>query len=182
MQESDAQFRDRVFHNRRGKTEIPAEFAGRLMAVLSEIEEATKERFQLTLRMAHSDSEIILNPFEERGPFAVSEMRPGYEGLNGVYANMDAVRETVLRLRYGTYLQPDLATWACPKCGISRTEEPCKRNFTLTSVYGDICQFCHHTFTSVWDKVDFCLSNGLVYKGGGGSLSICHPIGKITLQ
>jgi len=182
MRENDAQFRDRVFHNRQEKTEIPAEFAGRLMDLLGEIEEATNRRFQVTLRMTESDQELILNPFEERGPFVVSDMRPGYEELNGVYASMQSVKDTVLKLKYGLSLQSDLATWVCPRCGLSITEVPCKRNLATTSTHGDICQFCRLTFSSIWDRIAFSLPSGLIYTSDGGSLSICRPKGKISLQ
>jgi len=182
MEENDTEYRQRVFH-KGVETEIPTEYRNRFTALLGEMEQATGEHFQLSFRMAGCEKDLSLNAFETRAPFLVSEMRPGYEGLNGVHASLQALRETVLRLKYGLSLDPGMETWTCPQCGQSRKErEGCKMiNHATTHVFADVCRFCQHSSISIWNGFGVCLHSTIVYTSGRDPSSIGRPIGKITI-
>lgn len=172
---------------RRRSEGIPIDYERRFLALLEEMEEATRAHFTVSIRQAGSDHKLTLKPFDQREQYSVFEMKERYAALNGLYPSMDALNQTILKLKYGASLQPGHTIWLCPACGKGEKEweeaapyETERSNRASTSIF-DICQFCNHQLPSLWNDIGFCLDSGTVYTGNTRSIFIRESIGKITI-
>ncbi len=161
-------------------TVIPRDAEKRLRSLLLDLEAETGSRFQCTVRKAGTDSSLVIGAFDERTDYVISGMRPGYEALNGGYTSMAAIKEQVLWAKYGAMRQPGGKHWICPQCGQCEGQVG-RANSVATSVWSDLCQFCPYRFDSQWNCIDFDFARGIVYTSHGGSIAICHPLGKIAV-
>lgn len=188
--QQNAEYRNRVFGQWERPTEVPENIVQQLGVLLGELERTTKCAYALQLRQAGSTQPFVMCGFETRSGFTVSDAREGYEALNGVYTSIIALKETIMRLKYGDMLMPDLRTWQCPSCGKCDGSSLSTRynrtyrlvNIASTSVNADMCQFCSHSFHSIWNRIQLNLESGEIYTSLGGSISECRPIAKITVS
>ena len=128
-------------------------------------------------------SPVVLNKLDERTDvtlYVEMKMEPyDYSALNGEYGSLETIKAKVTELQFGScdvklvkntddrlkafagweYL------WVCPKCNNSERNGTCN----------NLCQHCCYCVRSKWD--DIHMSRGDIYIAGGGSISICHPIG-----
>lgn len=159
--------------------DLPADFKDRLLFLLEELEKETGEFFTLTVNKIGVYNSLALKPFEERSNYLIQNMKPEYESLNGIYPNLDAIKEKILKLKFGDSLCENDKMWKCPNCGQIKDE---RRSNGATIISTVLCQFCYYNYKSIWDYIGFSLKSRMVYKNYGGSVSICHPIGVILIQ
>jgi hypothetical protein len=163
-------------------TKMPREFEERLRSLLADLEADTGAKYMLTVHRAGADSDLVIGAFDTRTGLVIADMRPGYEALNGVYDDMAAIDERVLELKYGDMRQPRSTYWRCPRCNRGESGPgDGNYNYASISVYADSCLFCPYWFTSVWNRLAFDVARGVVYTISGGTLSICHTQGSISL-
>lgn len=165
-------------------TTLPAEFEKKLRSLLADMEAATASHFMLSVREAGTQHDLVIGAFDTRTDILVSEMPLCYEALNGTYASLDAIKEKVLHEKYGAMREPGSTVWVCPKCHRSEgTVDGCKRTNSVNAAqWTDLCRFCSFHFNSSWHNIIFDIASGQVYSGGGGgSVSVLRPIGKIAL-
>lgn len=164
---------DEEFLNSKDKIKLPSNFEERFLALLNELEETTNEFFTITIKQSGSNNEFKIKPFDQRSGYVISDMKTNYEGLNGTYPNFESINQKTVELMFGDLRQPDEKTWKCPKCGKNEKNH----------LSDPLCQFCKYHLDTIWNDVLFSLESQTVYSSSGsGSVSICHPIGKIQIQ
>ena len=121
--------------------------------------------------------------------YVVQNMKPAYKELEGTYDSVIDIKRKICQLQYKDMLIGDLewvinddfyddgyfkGNFKCPKC--AKEDNP---------VAFECCQNrkCYYSNESIWRNVEFDLNSPKeIYTCKGGSLSICHPIGKIVSQ
>jgi len=177
---NDNDFRQTIL-NSKTQTELPEGFEEKFLNLLNEMEHLTNKAFTLTIHELGSMDSLKIKPFETRPGYIVSNMKDKYKDLNGEYNSVDEIKQKIMKLKYKNVIHPDGKSWICPKCN---NDSPNKSYKPINEfcAYRDCCQFCGSVFNSMWDNVSISLEHQEIYTSCGGSLSICHPIGKISIK
>lgn len=189
------------------QTPLPERYNRQLLQLIDELENETGEMYKVSVKGLDYNRPVEIKPFDKRDGYRVYNMAPGYEALEGEYATKqemtkkldclkfaDAVEHSVMndlykqgvrnpmdipqdkRLNLQVKYSPvpwnkdrEMALWVCPKC------KSYERNFD------NVCAECSLHIDSHWYYMECNTDNSIVYKGGGGSLSICTPMGYIEI-
>lgn len=188
--EDDEIFRNNVIGTKKD-TFVPDQYINYFSDVLDKLEQETGKLYSLSIQEIGCHHPMTLKSFDERSKYVVSDMKSKYKELEGEYSCVIDIKKRIINLLYGDLLvDPSNLTWhlsinnpmdgfisgkwQCPECG-----------YPSNYVGNELCQarvqnICRYIHKSIWYDVKICVKNQEVYQCGGGSLSICHPLGKIT--
>jgi hypothetical protein len=169
---------------REKSTTVPEEILSRLNSTLRELESVTGRFYEVRIRCAGTNEEMVIGALDQRNGYTISHMCQKYEALNGWYPSIAAIKERVIQLKYGDTLLPGGAHWQCTRCGKSSERQEngfLKANKARVEGWCDVCQFCSHWPNFDWSSIGFDVASQLVYSSDGGTLSVCNPLGKIAI-
>ncbi len=170
-----------------------------LKSYIQELECRTGKKYQLTLNEEgqYRDKGIIINSFENRDKYLVYDMRAEYKDLEGTYDNYEDIVKKIelFKLNFALEIKKNDNggyIWKCPTCkewgrndGQPNNEEKGddmkNDKWSYNHQWNGCCQNCD--FSSKWSSEDIHISlyTDSIYTAGGGSISICHDIGKIKI-
>ncbi len=185
------------------ETKLDQEDISKLVVVMKEIEKKNGKRYELFAK-EFDKNQLSVYSFSDRGPFTI-KMKENYTELDGVYETVSSIDNKIKELfnasfpkvtncyKCNSVVQDNGERYDCEKCGKWRLKNPdmtscstCKNpvanNKWESVAYCKQCN-CYLTkgqFESKWRGVAVSLGSGTIYYSGGGSLSICHEIGKVT--
>jgi hypothetical protein len=163
------------------KTNVPPKFLNKFINLLEELEKEMNTMYRISIQEIGCGTDVVLKPFEDRTRYIVEQMDSQYKDLEGEYKTVDGIYTKIHELKYKNLLNSPLTwkksdyggycegTWKCPKC--NKNDNP---------VAFECCQRgCHYTVESIWQDIIIDVKNQSIYVRNGGSISICHPIGKV---
>ena len=148
---------------------------------LQEIETKTGKKYQLTLHEEgqYHDKGLVICSFKERNKYIVYDMDDNHQDLAGTYDSYANIEKKIqlLRMNNAKDFKKDGNSyiWQCPEC------DHFERNYSWNSLCQNHNQHCRYSLETYYEDVHLDLHSSSIYTAGGGSISICHDIGKIKI-
>lgn len=168
------------------KIRIPEKYYDQLVQLLTQMESETKNKYKITISQFghYSNEDLVIGDFNNRQQtISVVNMKPKYKELEGLYSSIEKLEAEIARLRTDEIFEETKLTEdgkLIGKCKHCHSYNENVLNRVPNFIDNDHCQndTCPHSrFQSIWNgmKVDNTL--GMIYKSGGGSISIMRPKG-----
>ncbi len=156
-----------------------------LESSMDKLESESGNKYNLTVHQygKYIQSDLVLRPFDQRNTYMVYDMKDEYKALEGKYDSYQQVKDRLrdLCLEYTEDHKLDsernIMIWKCPKCHEWGSSE--QKNYYHDNSGINLCQNCQEIYSSIWNDVKIDLNRGTIDESGGGSISICHNLGRI---